>query len=104
MKKHTLMLFLIPALVLGLACAFPAEDLPQTPYDESQGMAFESVPLLSARALQDLIHTTQPIQPSLAILPSNSSAWNQEACTCVTAQSIVLNFGEITDRASPLRC
>jgi hypothetical protein len=62
MGKSVFTLFIVTVLFLGLAFALHAEDLPETPYDESQGMASEHTPFFATRGLEDSrlrVHATQ---------------------------------------------
>lgn len=47
MKKSHSALVLLVAFVLGLSFAVPAEDVPETPYDESEALPYEITPLFS---------------------------------------------------------
>ena len=40
-------LVLLAAFAIGLSLALPAEDVPETPYDESESMPYESTPSFS---------------------------------------------------------
>ena len=103
MKKHILTLFLVPALVLGLSFAFPPEDLPQTPYDESQGLAFDSTPR-PARVLHDSTRAIQPIQRSAPVLSSYSPDWLQENRSAFLLSWVGVALGTSLDLVVPLRC
>ncbi len=43
---------LLVLLAFGMSLAVPAEDVPETPYDESEGQPYESTPAFSGVALQ----------------------------------------------------
>jgi len=45
-KPRSALLFFV-LLVLGLSIAVPAEDLPETAYDESEGLPYEGAPIIS---------------------------------------------------------
>jgi len=47
MRRPCSILALILLLALGAYVAVPAEDVPETPYDESEGLPYESAPLFS---------------------------------------------------------
>jgi len=49
-SRSVLVLFLV--LVFGLSFTVPAEDIPETPYDESETLPCESTPVFS-RVVQD---------------------------------------------------
>lgn len=50
---------LLVALVLGGSSAFPGRDLPDTPYDESELLPYESTPLFSMEMLEQPSGTGQ---------------------------------------------
>ena len=47
MRKGRFGLVLFVLLVFSLSLAVPAEDVPETPYDESEGLPYQSIPLFS---------------------------------------------------------
>jgi len=47
MRRPTSILVLFVLLGFGVSLAIPAEDVPETPYDESETVAFEGTPLFS---------------------------------------------------------
>ena len=53
------MLVLLVALVLSLSCAVPAEDRPETAYDESEALPYEGTPLFSIAVPLAATRTTQ---------------------------------------------
>lgn len=61
MRKPRFALILFELLGFGVFLAVPAEDVPETAYDESQSLPYESTPLFSimlqesARALQSAL-------------------------------------------------
>lgn len=48
MRNLRSFLVLLVVVVFGVSLAFPAEDLPETPYDESETLPFESTPVYQA--------------------------------------------------------
>jgi hypothetical protein len=52
MKKPGFIFVLFVLLAFGVCLAVPAEDLPETAYDESEGLPYEPTPLLSAVVVQ----------------------------------------------------
>jgi hypothetical protein len=52
---------LLVALVLGLSSAIPAKDVPETPYDESESLPYDSTPLFSIESLQQAAGTNQAV-------------------------------------------
>lgn len=104
MKKHILTLFLVPALILGLSFAFPPEDLPQTTYDESQGLAFDNTPR-PMRALNDSNRTVRPIERWAPALPAHYSPDRlQETRSTFLLPWVTLALRAPLDLVVPLRC
>jgi hypothetical protein len=67
MSKLRCILVVLAALVLSWSFAVPVEDDPETPYDESEALPYDSNPVFSivvqesARVLQSLlIHAPRP--------------------------------------------
>jgi hypothetical protein len=52
MKTLRVVWVLLVALVLGLSFAVPAEDVPDTAYDESEALPYESIPVFSSAVRQ----------------------------------------------------
>jgi len=52
MKKPHFILVLFLLLAFGVSLAVPAEDVPETPYDESEALLYEGTPLFSLAAPQ----------------------------------------------------
>ena len=72
MRKYFFTLVILGALLFGLSCALHAEDLPETPYDESQGVACGNSPLCLTRVLQASVQRKQTNQKSASSLLSGS--------------------------------
>jgi hypothetical protein len=53
MRKPRSVLVLLLLLVFGVSLAVTAEDVPETPYDESETLPYESTPTLSNEVLQE---------------------------------------------------
>lgn len=60
MTKSVFALLILGALLSDLSLALQPQDLPETPYDESQGVACEHRPLLLTQVLQDSVQGRQP--------------------------------------------
>lgn len=104
MRKSAYTLFTVGALLIGLAFAFHAEDLPETPYDESQVMASEHFPFFMIQVLQESVQRVQPAQKSASpMVPSppdtGGKAPLETMNTSVQPELITPNI-----RAVPLRC
>ena len=54
------MLALLVVLVLSVSFAVPAEDAPETAYDESESLAFDGTPVLSIAATRIFERLTLP--------------------------------------------
>jgi len=52
-------LVLLVTFTLGLSFAVPAEDLPETPYDESESLPYEMTPSLSGGLVEESAPTLQ---------------------------------------------
>jgi hypothetical protein len=66
MKMHSYIFVLFMFLAFGASLAVPAEDLPETAYDESESLPYEMTPALSGDLVQQSVPTLQvvPIVPS----------------------------------------
>jgi hypothetical protein len=104
MSTYLLRLVLAPALFVGLSLAFQAEDLPETPYDESQEMACENTPVVLVQELQECVQSAEPV-----CFP----VFGQQSCFAATGDQgepgerlarTVLNPGVPIEAAAPLRC
>jgi len=51
MKELRCLVVLAVALVFGLSFALPAEDIPETPYDESETLPYECTPVFAFAAV-----------------------------------------------------
>jgi hypothetical protein len=67
-RPHHKVLFLV-FLAMGLLLTVPAEDLAETAYDESEGMPYETTPLISETLPQAAAATT-PAAPGTPRLQS----------------------------------
>jgi hypothetical protein len=104
MRKSGLALFLLGASLLGLAFALRAQDLPETPYDESQIVACGHPPLFLTKVLQNSIQRMRPTQKSTSPLQFGSPTRDGEIRVEQRERSKQLNFVTPTVPAVPLRC
>jgi hypothetical protein len=104
MRKYVFALFFLGASLFGLSFALQAEDLPETPYDESQEVACEHTPLFLTQVLQGSVQRTQPTQKSASPLLLGSLARRGEIRVERREQSEQPNFVTPTIHAVPLRC
>lgn len=102
MRKLRSILVLFVALVLYISLASPAEDLPETAYDESEVLPYECTPLFSGVAMQQYARAPQSAPESshtyLALLGSNF-----ELCPSHRGQPHLL-FDYLTILNHALRC
>jgi len=52
MRGPRSVLVLLLLLMFGVCLVVPAEDVPETPYDESEALPYESTPVFSVAVLQ----------------------------------------------------
>jgi hypothetical protein len=64
MRLSVLTLFLVPVLVCGLSLAIPAEDDPDTSYDESEELPYD---VTSVPVIEVLAQSGSSLQASLAL-------------------------------------
>ena len=66
MRKPRSVVVILLLLVFGVSVVLPAEDVPETPYDESEALPYEMPPPLSGDLAQESAPTFQvvPIVPS----------------------------------------
>lgn len=104
MRKTVFALVILAGLLFDLSLALQAEDLPETPYDESQGVACEHAPPLLTQVLQDSVQKTRPhwkaAPPSAFGSPARPGEFRVEKRNR-QEQSV---FGAATIHAVPLRC
>lgn len=110
MRKPVLALFILGALLFDLSLALQPEDLPDTPYDESQGVACEhSAPLLTqvlhlTQVLQDSVRKTQQTGKSASLLLLGFPTRRGENRVEKRERPGQPNFDTPTIRGVPLRC
>ena len=63
--KPRLAVVFLMILTLGLGLGLPAEDIPETPYDESEALTYEVIPLFSIALRPVAARTTQAPLSSL---------------------------------------
>jgi hypothetical protein len=98
------MLLVLGTLTFGLSLALHAEDLPETPYDESQGVAGEHAPPFLTQVLQDSVQRTQPTQKSAPLPILGSPTRHGEIRFEKRERSEQPDFVTPTICAVPLRC
>ena len=65
-QSHSVLVLLV-ALVLSVSFAVPAEDAPETAYDESESLPCESTPVVSIAAPENTVKTST-VRPSASRL------------------------------------
>ena len=65
MRRPCSILILFVLLGFGVPLAVPAEDVPETAYDESEGLPYEGTPLFSIVVPLVAARTTQAVPSSL---------------------------------------
>jgi hypothetical protein len=65
MSKPCSIFILCLLLGFGMSVAVPAEDVPETAYDESEGLLYEGTPLFSIVMPLVAVRTTQAVLSSL---------------------------------------
>jgi len=71
MKKHCLLVFFV-LLAFGFCFANPAQDLPETAYDESEAVPYEASPIMSGNMGADkALAATAPVGAEESTSESN---------------------------------
>ncbi len=91
MRGYVYTLLILGVLVFGLSLAVQAEDVPETPYDETEELPYESTPRVSVEMLLESARTLQEsdsfvessprigpdetqVEPAEQTAPSNSNS------------------------------
>jgi len=96
-KPHSVLLMLVVLLGFGVSFCVPAEDVPETPYDESETVPYEMTPPLYSYSLQESAPAFQvvPIVPSdLFSTPKHASCragCRKQAAHAVSDSLIILD-------------
>jgi hypothetical protein len=72
-KTPGLAIVCLMILALGLPLGFPAEDVPETAYDESEALPYEGAPLFSIELPPVAARTTQEVLSFLHLKPGAPS-------------------------------
>ena len=86
MRKPRFALVFFVLLVFGVSLAVPAEDLPETAYDESEGLPYASTPLFSDVISQAAAPKAQDVRSAVdvgsgALSPFTSTRLNGKDAT-----------------------
>jgi hypothetical protein len=65
MRRPCSLLILFVLLGFGVSLAVPAEDVPETAYDESEALPYEGIPLFSIVVQLTVVRTSQAVPNSL---------------------------------------
>ena len=104
MRKPVCALFILGALLFDSSLALQPEDLPDTPYDESQGVACEDSPPLLTQVLQDSARKTQQTGKSASLVLLGFPTRRGEIRVEKRERPELPNFDTPTIRDVPLRC
>ena len=85
MRTSRCLLVLLVALAFGLSFAIPAEDMPETAYDESEALPYEATPLFSivlqeSARTQSVLTSASPLHFSPLLRRAEIQAeWSERA-------------------------
>jgi hypothetical protein len=65
MRRPCFLLILFVLLGFGLSLAVPAEDVPETAYDESEGLPYQSTPVVSI-VVPDTVAPAPAVRPRVS--------------------------------------
>jgi len=96
-------LVVLVAVILGLSFAVPLEDNPETTYDETETLPYESTPLFSSDALQVVARLLQS-PPSFCspLGPGYRTSRDKGRTKCRHVAAHAVNYLMLLDRQ--LRC
>ena len=100
-SRSVLVLFL--ALIFGLSFTIPAEDIPETPYDESETLPYESIPVF-ANVVQESAQILRAVLTLAFPLHFNPTASGDESLAKQWARAPHPICGSVTIRDHSLRC
>jgi len=103
MSKLHGILVVLAALVLSWSFAVPVEDDPETPYDESEALPYESTPLFSVM-LQDSARELQSVLISTLLPRVNPTARRDEVLAEQWARTPHPTYRSVTILDHSLRC
>ena len=96
-------ILLLGSSLLGLSFALQAQDLPETPYDESQDLACEHVPVCAVQVIQDSLEKTastlSPTRPLLSVFATSPDEMRVESRVSRRTSSVSASI-----RTVHLRC
>lgn len=104
MRKPVFALCILGALLFDLSLALQPEDLPDTPYDESQGVACEHSPPLLTPVLPDSVRKSQQTGKSASLLLWGFPTRRGEIRVEKRERPGQPNFDTPAIRGVPLRC
>ena len=103
MTKSVVAILLLGISLLGLSFALQAQDLPETPYDESQDLACEHLPTCVVQVIQDSLEKTESTPSSAPPLLLSLFTSRNEICLESTPL-LPTHFVAGSIRAVHLRC
>lgn len=104
MKDSVFTLFLLVALVLGISFAIPAEDGPDTPYDESEQLPCESTVGALIKPLEEPAEVPRAVLKRGGLLQSDSTTGFELIRTDQQTVSPRLVPGSLPILGHSLRC
>ena len=103
MTKSVIAIVLLGSSLLGLSFALQAQDLPDTPYDESQDLACEHLPVCVVQVIQDSLEKTEStVNSTPPVLAASSLSPNGIRVRSETPEKS--DFVTASIRAVHLRC
>jgi hypothetical protein len=65
MREPRVVLILLVLMFFGLSLALPLEDVPETPYDESEALPYEGTPVFSIVVTREVVPETRDARSAL---------------------------------------
>jgi hypothetical protein len=104
MRECAFTFVLLAALVVGLSLAIPPEDLPETPYDESEELPYDCTPLFCIDVVLESARAPQAVSQPGSLCQLGSLKETDKKRTEQFDQTRHATFDSFTFLNSPLRC
>lgn len=72
MKNPLSVVVLVGAFVLGLSVAVPAQDIPDTPYDESESLPYQGAPSSPNKLIEEQARADRPMRMFVALFRAST--------------------------------
>ena len=95
---------LVGVLAFGLSLAVAPQDMPETPYDESQELPFEDIPLLPIEMQRATLEETQALVKADSPFRWSSLRFYEEIFAETQEQPEPVNADSLGRFVPPLRC